>query len=413
MKSLILTIGDELLIGQVINTNAAYIAGKLNGVGVEVVRMITVSDAHDDILLSFSESVGKYDVVIVTGGLGPTHDDVTKKALCEFFKTYLIPSAEARKNIKAFLKSRNHPWSDAAEEQTYFPRGATLIPNSDGTASGMLFEHSNTFLIAMPGVPYEMEGMMNQFVVPFLRQKAIGKVILHRTLKTTGIPESVLASKLGNIEALLQGAKLAFLPSPHGVRMRITLIEENRNNAEQKISRIESDIRSKVEKYIYGVDEEELEGTLGKILTKHRLTLAVAESCTGGLIANRITNVPGSSNYFERGVITYSNQSKIDLLNVPPETINTHGAVSKEVAEAMACGIRLSAKANIGISTTGIAGPSGGTVEKPVGLIWIGYSDAHETLAVKFNFGTGRVHIKERAAQAALEIVRRKLLKIE
>ncbi|MBI1805168.1 MAG: competence/damage-inducible protein A [Ignavibacteriae bacterium] len=413
MKSIIITIGDELLIGQVINTNAAYIAGKLNSAGIEVRRVLTIGDEHHEILAALEESYPKFDVIVITGGLGPTHDDVTKKAVCTFFHTDLISSPDARKNIEQFLKSRSHSWSDAAEEQTHVPRGSTIIPNKLGTASGILFEREGKHVIVMPGVPYEMEGMMEDFIVPYFTERNTGKVVLHRTLKTTGIPESMLAAKLGDLKDLLGKATLAFLPSPSGVRMRITVVDPNRSAAETLIRDIESRIREKVEKYIYGADNEELEEIVGRVLAERKLTIAVAESCTGGLIADRITNVPGSSNYFERGIVAYSNESKIRLLDVPEKLIEKYGAVSKDVAEAMARGIREAARVDIGLSTTGIAGPSGGSAEKPVGTVWIGYSYKNETRAVKFQFGTERLRIKERAAQAALELVRRKILRIE
>ncbi len=413
MTSLILTIGDELLIGQVVNTNAAYIAVKLNSVGVEVARVLTVGDAHPAILSALEESFSRFDVLIITGGLGPTHDDVTKKALCEFFQTDLVSSPEARKNIERFLESRGHPWSEAAEEQTYVPRGSTIIPNSLGTASGLMFERDAKHVIVLPGVPYEMEGMMEDFVVPHFSGMKTGTIILHRTLKTTGIPESALAAKLGDLRAILGTATLAFLPSPSGVRMRITVVDPDKGSAERIIHDVEGRIRAKVERYIYGIDNEELEEAIGKLLAERKLSIAVAESCTGGLIADRITNVPGSSHYFERGVVVYSDTSKTDLLRVQPDVIERYGAVSREVAEAMARGIREISGVDIGLSTTGIAGPAGGSPEKPVGTVWIGYANQDETLALKFQFGTGRLRIKERAAQAALELVRRKILRIE
>ena len=412
MKAIIISIGDELLIGQVINTNAAFIAQKLNVVGIEVDRILTVADTQEAILESFQASYASHDVLIVTGGLGPTHDDITRTAVCTFFQTELIASEEARANIRIFLQARNRPWSDAAEDQTRVPRGATVIPNHYGTAPGEFFHRDGKYFIVMPGVPQEMEGMVNEFVVPYFQQHTTGNVILHRTLNTTGIAESVLADRLGNIEELLRGEKLAFLPSTMGVRMRITVIGTDVNACREKLSSIERMIRARAEKYIYSVDDQPLEAVVGNILAEKRLTIAVAESCTGGLLADTITNVSGSSRYFERGVVTYSNRSKIDLLDVPEEVINAHGAVSKEVAEAMAQGVRNHAKVDIGISTTGVAGPTGGSAEKPVGLVWIGYADKNERFALKFFLGSDRLRIKERAAHAALELVRRKILKI-
>jgi nicotinamide-nucleotide amidase len=413
MKTEIITIGDELLIGQVINTNQAYIAEKLYAVGVDVLRMTTVGDEGEEILASFAEAWKRYPVVIVTGGLGPTHDDITKKTVCKFFDSDLVSNEDVRRTIAARMKTRNIAWTQAHEEQTMVPRKAKVIPNPVGTAAGMLFEENNRYFFVLPGVPYEMKAMIDQSVIPFLSTKVTGSVIRHLTLRTSGIPESMLAKQLGDIDTLLQGAKLAFLPSPTGVRMRITVHGENLLSVEAKVGEVEQRIRAKVEKHIYGTGEEELEEVLGHLLAERKLTMAVAESCTGGLIADKITNVSGSSTYFERGLVTYSNWSKIELLGVPEELIRTHGAVSKEVAEAMAAGIRRLAGTDIGISTTGVAGPTGGTPAKPVGLVWIGYADKETTLALRFNFGDDRKRTKERAAQTALELVRRRILKIE
>ncbi len=413
MKSEIITIGDELLIGQVVNTNQAYIAEQLNRIGIPVDRMTTVGDGMEGILSAFNAAWSRNDVVIVTGGLGPTHDDVTKKAVCTFFHTGLVSNDGVRKQIESLLKKRNLSWSPSSEEQTLVPETATILPNPVGSAAGMLFEENNKRFFVLPGVPYEMKAIIDQSVIPILARNVVGSVIRHLTLRTTGISESLLASQLGNIDELIEGATLAFLPSPVGVRLRISVHDQDEATADRRIGEIEGRIRAKVQKYIYGADDEELEEVVGRILREKGLTLAVAESCTGGMIADRITNVSGSSDYFERGVIAYSNKSKTSLLGVSEELIARHGAVSKEVAEAMAVGIRKIAGTDIGISTTGIAGPTGGTTEKPVGLVWIGYSDANGTLALKLNLGDHRLRTKERATQAALELVRRKILKIQ
>lgn len=410
MKSEIITVGDELLIGQVVNTNQAYIAEQLNLINVRVARMTTVGDESQEILEAFTHAWEEHDIVIVTGGLGPTHDDITKKAVCTFFASDLVSNPDVRKHIETFMARRNMTWSDTAEEQTMVPRKAEVIWNPLGTAAGMLFKEGNKRFIVLPGVPYEMKEMIDRSVVPLLAPLADGSVIRHRTLRTTGIPESALAKLLGNIEDLLQGAKLAFLPSPAGVRLRITVQDNDPASADRRIREVETKIRERAGKHIYGTGTEELEETLGTLLKERGKTIAVAESCTGGLILQKLTSVSGSSAYVDRGVITYSNASKIAVLGVPRDLIEQHGAVSREVAEAMARGIRESAGADIGISATGIAGPTGGTEEKPVGLVWIGYADAEGALAVKHQFGGIRAIIRERAAVAALEIVRRKLI---
>ncbi len=417
MNASIISIGDELLIGQVVNTNASYIAEQLNKIGISVRNIITIGDNPTDIISAFEKYFSENDLVLVTGGLGPTHDDVTKKAVCKFFNTHLIIDNKVKENIKRILELRNLKWNAAADEQTLVPEDCNIIQNKYGTAAGFHFELKNKHFIVMPGVPVEMKGMMSDYIVPFLKSLNVGKQILHRTLKTTGITEASLAELIGDVNTLLVDtanlkSTLAFLPAPTGVRLRISIIGTNSSANETKLGEIETYIRVKAGNYIYGVDEEELEEVIGKMLTEKGLTISVAESCTGGLIADRITNVPGSSKYFERGIVTYSNKSKIELLDVPEELIIKHGAVSEEVAKAMADGIRKVSKTDIGISTTGIAGPGGATIEKPVGLVWIGYSDKNETFAQKFYFGDIRSIIKLRASQSAMEIVRNKILNL-
>lgn len=415
MTAEIISIGDELLIGQVINTNQAYIAEQLNAVGIGVARMTTVRDRREDILDAFRKAYEIHDVVAVTGGLGPTHDDITRSAVCEFFGTDLVLDEEALENVRRLFARRGLSPQKINEDQALVPRGCMVMQNRSGTAPGYFFEKDGKYFFVMPGVPFEMKGMMEDFVLPFFRQRVKGPVILHRTLKTTGIPESFLALQIGDPTQYFtpeSGTTLAYLPAPTGVRLRISVRGPSIEEAGRQIALVEEKLRARVGKYIYGADDEELEDVVGGLLAERALTIAIAESCTGGLIADRITNTPGSSAYFERAVIAYSNESKIDELGVPAELIRAHGAVSEEVCKAMASGIRSRARTSIGLSTTGIAGPTGGTPEKPVGLVWIGYSDTEETLALKFQFGEDRRRVKERAAQAALELVRRKLLKI-
>lgn len=411
MNAHVITVGDELLIGQVVNTNQAFIGEKLSAIGVDTRVMTTVGDDMEEILGAFRRAWESSTVVIVTGGLGPTHDDITRNALCRFFETDCVSDPSVRKHIEELLASRNLPWNPAAEDQTMVPRAATVFANPVGTAPGLRVSRGGKHFFVLPGVPYEMEAMIDGSVIPFLAPLAGGAVIRHRTLRTTGIPESFLAQKLGDLDEILRGQSLAFLPSLTGVRLRVTVHAGDAADADRQAAAIEDRIKAKVAEYIYGIDDEELEEVIGRLLTLQGKTIAVAESCTGGLLAHRITNVSGSSAYFERGVIAYSNASKTALLGVPADLIAAHGAVSKEVAAAMADGIRRGAGASIGVSTTGIAGPTGGTAQKPVGLVWIGYADNAGSLAVKFNLGEGRARVKERASQAALEIVRRRLLK--
>lgn len=416
MTAEIISIGDELLIGQVINSNQAYIADQLNAIGVSVDKMTTVGDKENAILKAFELSFNAHTIVIVTGGLGPTHDDVTRSAVCSFFNTDLVEDKDALANIRRIFSSRGAELLNINRRQALIPRGCAAIQNVHGTAPGFFFERENKYFIVLPGVPYEMKSMMESYVIPKLREKGSKRVILHKTLRTTGIAESMLSKNIGPTDELFDHNKslsLAYLPSPLGVRLRLTAKTTTTDEAHRLINEFEFKLRNKIGKYIYGIEDEELEEIIGRILIQQGLTLSVAESCTGGLIADRITNVSGSSQYFERGIVTYSNESKIHELGVPIRSLQKHGAVSREVAEAMAFGIRTKSNTNIGLSTTGIAGPTGGSDEKPVGLIWIGYSDGDETIALRFYFGNDRRRFKERAAQAALELLRRKLLKIE
>jgi nicotinamide-nucleotide amidase len=410
MTAEIITIGDELLIGQVINTNQAFIAEQLNLIGIRVDRMTTVGDDLEEITSALGDALRRADVVMVTGGLGPTHDDVTRTAVCRFFRTDLTHRPEVLEQIRRLLASRGIPLSPVHEDQALVPRTAKVIPNGSGTAPGMLFEQDGRVLMVFPGVPYEMRGMVEGTAVPYLASLRKGSVIVHRTLRTTGVPESVLARQIGDLEPVLQGAKLAFLPSVQGVRLRITVEDTTEGAGQKRLAEVEDRIRAKVAKHIYGVEKEELEEVLGRMLAERGLSIAVAESCTGGLIADRLTDVSGSSRYLLCGVVAYSNESKRNLLGVPGALIARHGAVSEDVAKAMAEGVRKAAGASIGLSTTGIAGPTGGTPEKPVGLVWIGYADDRGSLALKLNLGDHRRRTKERASQAALELVRREIL---
>lgn len=410
MNATILTIGDELLIGQIINTNQAWIGEQLNLINCRVARMLTVGDDMQAILAAFTEAWSRTEVVIVTGGLGPTHDDITKKAVCTFFDSDLVSNDDVRKHIEEFMRMRNRKWSPSAEEQTMVPRKAGVIWNPLGTAAGMNFAEGRKRFIVLPGVPYEMKEMMKQSVLPMLAGLIEGAVIRHRTLRTTGIAESDLAELLGNIDELLQGASLAFLPSPTGVKLRITVHGTDATAADASVAGVESRIRAKAEKYIYGTGTEELEEGLGRVLLARKKTIAVAESCTGGLILEKLTRISGSSAYVLGGVVAYSNSVKSGVLGVPAGLIEQNGAVSGEVAEAMAAGVRKLTGADIGLSVTGVAGPTGGTEEKPVGLIYIGYADAFCTLSVRHKFAGTRDVIRDRTSATAMELVRRKLL---
>lgn len=413
MKAHIITIGDEILIGQVINSNAAWIGEKLSNIQIDVNSTSVVGDDVKQILQEFQRAFDANDLIIVTGGLGPTHDDVTRKCVVDFFKTELILDENVLSDIKKFFEIRGRELTKTNEEQALVPKIATVIRNPRGTAPGYWIEKENKIFVVMPGVPFEMKGMMEAFVLPRLEDKIENKkIIVRKNLLTTGIPESMLYDKLGNIDELMEGNKLAFLPNQFGVRMRLTVSGETEEIAKNKLDEIEQKIRLLVGHYIYGKEDELLEEVVAKLMIDRGLKLAIAESCTGGLISSRITNVPGSSQFFERGVITYSNASKVELLHVQEDVIQKYGAVSLEVCRQMAEGVKAISGIDIGISVTGILGPTGATPTKPIGLVYIGLCDDKLCTAKEFHFGDNRLMNKDRASQAALEMLRRHLLGI-
>lgn len=415
MKAYLISIGEEILIGQTTNTNAAFIGSKLSDINVEIVKSSVVRDNQSEIITELNIASEIADLIVVTGGLGPTHDDITKKVVVDYFQTELIHNEEVLENIKALFEKRGRKLTSINEQQALIPKISKAIHNEYGTAPGMWIKHSEKIFIFIPGVPYEMKSMVVDFIVPEL-SKITSKsdfIIKRLILQTTGIPESVLFERLGDIEELIKGAELAFLPSPSGVKLRITVTSDSEENANNRLLEIEQKIRGKVGRYIFGRGEEKLEEVIGKLLKERGLTVATAESCTGGNISSQITNISGSSKYFERGVVSYSNAAKIELLKVDQNIILEFGAVSEEVAKQMAQGIRTISGSSIGLSVTGILGPTGSTPDKPVGLVYIGYCDDKICIAKKFMFGEDRIINKKRTTQAALEMLRRNLLGIQ
>jgi nicotinamide-nucleotide amidase len=414
MNAHIITVGDEILIGQVLNTNAAYIGQVLVENNINVRSTSVVGDNEQEIIQEFKKAFEDNDVLIVTGGLGPTHDDVTRKCIVNFFNTELVTNNEVLDDIKELLKKRGRKLTKVNEGQALVPQIANVMRNSLGTAPGVWIEKDNKIFIAMPGVPYEMMEMINSYVLPSLKEKIGNQEIisLRKTLLTTGIAESVLFERLGDLNELLGDSKLAFLPSQFGVRLRITAEAESEEEAQNKITEIEQKIRSKAGRFIFGKGNELLEEVIGRILKERGLSLAVAESCTGGLVSNMLTNIGGSSDYFERGVVSYSNAAKVEILKVNEDMIAEHGAVSIEVARQMAEGVKSISGTDLGLSTTGIMGPTGATADKPIGLVYIGICDDTVCTAKEFQFGDDRILNKQRTAQAALDMLRRHLLGI-
>lgn len=414
MDAHIITIGDEILIGQTLNTNAGYIGVKLSDAQVFVKKSSVVADDEEEILKEFKTCWENNDLVIVTGGLGPTHDDITRQCVVKFFETELIQSSEVLEDIHTLFKVRGRKVTKINEGQALVPEIAKVMRNSRGTAPGFWIEKQNKIFVVMPGVPYEMQEMMTTYVLPGLQERMINNDIftIRKTLQTTGIPESALFEKLGNLDEILKGAKLAFLPSQYGVKLRITVKAKDEETAKNKLSEVEQKIRAKAGRFIFTREDESLEEVIARLLQERGLTIAIAESCTGGNLSNLLTNVPGSSKYFERGIVSYSNASKVEILKVNEDTIAEHGAVSLEVARQMAEGVKSISGSDIGISITGILGPTGATTDKPVGLVFVGLCDDKVCTAKDFHFGNDRILNKQRATQAALDMIRRTLLGI-
>jgi len=406
MKAEIIIIGDEILYGQTIDTNSAFIAEKLGESGVEISYKTAVGDEVKKIVEAVHLAQRRVDLIIATGGLGPTSDDLTVKAIAKAFKKNLIFHPEILKKIEARFKARGIEMPKINQNQALIPQGAKALENPLGSAPGILIEEDKKIFIALPGVPKEMKAMLEQEVIPRLKTKVGKTKIVHRKIRTTGIIESKLYEKIKDLLKDLIEIKVAFLPGYQGVDLRLTANLKTSSKSKDALTQLEEKIKERIGEFIYGYDEQTLEEMVGKMLQENGKTLSVAESCTGGLVAAKITNISGSSDYFERGVVSYSNQAKMEILGVPRDLLEKYGAVSPEMALAMAQGVRRISKTDLGLSVTGIAGPTGGTKEKPVGLIYIGLADAQKSWVEKFLFGQDRMINRERAAQAALNMVR-------
>ena len=359
LKISILSIGDELCIGQVLNTNARFMAVECTKIGADVVLHSTIDDDKSMMTAELDRLTDLSELILITGGLGPTHDDITKPVLCEYFNSELKFHESTYKDLEYFFSKRGIELTERNKLQAMLPDKCTPLRNMVGTAPGMMFERNGKFFISMPGVPREMQYIMNNSVLPFIAElidKRNKDVVLYRTIHTNGIPESMLADKLGNPDEFASGAKLAFLPSYRGVRLRIGVNAKTFGKARSRIDEIESYINLKVGEHVFGTDDESLETAAAELLIKYGKTVSVAESCTGGLLGAAFTNVSGSSSYFEGGVQVYSNQAKMTMLGVSPETINVHGAVSEQTAKELAENVRKKFGTDYALSVTGIAG---------------------------------------------------------
>ncbi len=416
MQAEILSIGDELLIGQVINTNASAISKQLNAIGIGVSRVTTIGDNEKEILRAMKEAWKKNDVVIATGGLGPTHDDISKHVVAKFFKKKLVLDKKTLAHVRARFRSFGiTKMPEVNVGQAMIPEGFIALRNDRGTAPGLLYHEKGKTFIILPGVPHEMNWLMSKCVLPELQKlhkKKLGEAIIHRTLLTVGIGESTLAEKIGNVKDFLaKGATLAYLPKTSGVRLRISVRAETNVGTKKIADRIEKHIRSKAQQYIYGKDDDTLAQVVVRLLHKVNAHISTAESCTGGLLSSKLTEVAGVSKVFPGGVISYHDQIKKSELGVGAEILKRYGAVSAECAKAMAEGVREKFGTRFSLAITGIAGPDGGSKRKPLGMVWIALAEKDKpTMAKCFQFGNERNIIRERSADLALEMVRRRLL---
>ena len=409
MLAEIITIGDELLIGQVIDTNSAWMAEQLNLVGIRVHQITSISDNQQHILTTLREASHRAQLILVTGGLGPTKDDITKQTFCKYFDTSLVFSEAAYKNVEKLFSARGVAVTELNRLQAMVPANCTVIPNPNGTAPGMWFEKEGCIYVSMPGVPFEMKAMMEEEIIPRLMGK-LNQVIIHRTILTEGVGESFLAALIEPWEdALPPFIKLAYLPQPGMVRLRLTATGTDRNILQQAIQTAENELLPLAGKYIFGYDNDTIESVVGDLLRNKGMTLSTAESCTGGNIAQLITSIAGSSDYFKGSVVAYANEIKEQLLDVPQQVLAENGAVSEQTVLHMARGARRQFKTDYAIAVSGIAGPGGGTTEKPVGTTWIAVATPTETIAQKFLFGDHRGRNIRKASVAALNMLRAKL----
>lgn len=402
----LITIGDELLIGQVVDTNSAWMGRELNNIGIEVLRIVSVRDREEEILEAIDNAMKRVNIVLVTGGLGPTKDDITKQTLCKYFNTELIFSEEVFENVKRVLAGKI-PMNKLNKGQAMVPKNCTVINNPVGSASVSWFERDGKVLVSMPGVPQEMTTVMAESVLPKLHERFQTDVIMHQTFLVQHYPESVLAEKLEAWEVALPDCiKLAYLPKLGIIRMRLTGRGHDRKEVGTLLNREKAKLETILGEDIFSEEDTPLEVIIGELLKKRKLTVSTAESCTGGSIAERLTSIAGSSEYFKGSIVAYSNEVKKDLLYVSSETLEKYGAVSEETVIEMVKGAMKALKTDCAVATSGIAGPGGGTPEKPVGTVWIAAGYKNEIRTYKQETNRGRAMNIERAGNNALLMLR-------
>jgi nicotinamide-nucleotide amidase len=410
----LLTIGDEILYGQIVDTNSQWMSVELDKVGIKVIRKTSVGDQEDEILTAFAEADKRADIVLITGGLGPTSDDITKPCLSKYFNCPLAIHDEALAEVTEFFKSRGRELTEINRQQAALPICCEKITNTMGTAPGMWFERNahlpdgqEKVFVSMPGVPHEMKQMMSAIIIPKLQEKFKTPVINHKVIRTVGIGESVLADKISSWEkALPEHVKLAYLPNLGEVKLRITSFGNDITKLKAEADHLVMKLMPLAGEYVFSLDDESLEVVIGNILREKKLTLAIAESCTGGYVSHLVTSVPGSSEYFQGSVIPYSYEIKMQQLGVRSETLQKHGAVSEETISEMAELVRKKFNTSIGVATSGVAGPGGATPDKPVGTVWIAFSDGKRVVTKKLQLSKDRMINIRMASIGVLNLIR-------
>ena len=403
----IISIGDELLVGQVVNTNATWIAQHLIEIEIPVKQISDIADDEEDIRQALDLAFSRSDVILMTGGLGPTRDDITKTTLCKYFNTHLVFHQPSLENIERLFPARGLKITDVNRRQAEVPANCTPLVNPQGTAPGMWFEKDKKILVSMPGVPFEMEALMEKYILPRLEIADNQMTVVHKTVITQGVGESFLAELIKDWELNLPAhMKLAYLPQPGIVRLRLTAYGEDRNSLTSEVDDLIETLKRLIPDQIIGYGNDTLEEVIGKLLKDRKMTISTAESCTGGYLGHLITSVPGSSEYYLGSVIAYSNRIKQEMLGVSEKSLQSYGAVSEQVVKEMADGARVKFNTDFAVATSGIAGPDGGTPEKPVGTVWIAVSSKKRTVAKKFMFGEHRGRNIRRSALAALNMLR-------
>lgn len=412
MKVEIISIGDELLIGQTVNTNASWMGARLSEAGFTIEYCTVIRDEADTMLDAFKRALSRVDIVLTTGGLGPTNDDITKQVLCDFFQCALIEDAQVLENVRQLFTARGREMQEVHIRQALIPSVSEALDNQMGTAPGIWINQGSKIMASMPGVPYEMKYLMTTHVLPRLIDLYAPSSLYYRTVHLQGIGESWIAERIEDIESELRaaGMGLAYLPSPGLVRLRFS--GASTEEIKLKIAAYVEEVRRRMPEYVFGEEKEELTEVVGRLLRERKATLSTAESCTGGAVAAEIVSVPGSSDYFMGSVVSYSNQVKMEALGVLPSALENHGAVSREVVEQMALGVKQSIHTDYSLALSGVAGPDGGSEEKPVGTVWIAVAGPRGVHAKCFRFETNRQRNIQRAVLTALNLLRCELLEI-